>query len=139
MKKIGSVILFVIGALFLLYGFIVAHMDGFIRSLVPATAMFWAIVLCLFNTLIPQIKKKTWMQIVTVVVFVLLIWNSVTVLSGLSRIPTYMIGASQAKVEYVLLYCPDIFSLLGALMLVIGGRLMGAVKYKDIEEACIDE
>ena len=73
MKKIGSVILLVLGALFLLYGFIVAHMDGLIRSLVPAAAMFWAIVLCLFNMLIPQIKKKTWMQIVTVVVFILLI------------------------------------------------------------------
>lgn len=139
MKKIGSIILLVFGIVFLLYGFIVAHMDGFIRSIVPAISMFWAIVLCLFNMLIPQIKKKTWMNIVTAVVFVLLIWNSVTVLSGLTRIPTYMIGASQAKVEYVLLYCPDVFSLLGAFMLVIGGRLMGAVKYKDLEEACIDE
>lgn len=139
MKKVGSIILLVLGALFLLYGFIVAHSDGFIRSLVPAMSVIWAIVLCMFNMLIPQIQKKTWMQIVTVVVFVLLIGNSVAELSSLTRIPKYMITDVWLGYEIILRHCPHVFLLIGLVMLVIGGRLMGEVKYKDSEEACIDE
>lgn len=134
MKKVGSIILLVLGIVFLLYGFIIAHSGGFIRSLVPAISIFWAIVLCLFNMLIPQIKKKTWMQIVTIIVFVLLIWNSVTELSSLTNIPKYMITDVWPGYEIIMFHCPHVFVLFGLVLLVIGGRILGKKRYKVWEE-----
>lgn len=134
MKKVGSIILLVLGALLLLYGFLIAYGDGFARSLVPALSMMWAIFLCMFNMLIPQIKKKTWMKIVTVVIFVLLIVNSVAELSGLTRIPTYMITDTWPGYEIIMLHCPHVFVLFGLVLLVIGGRILGKIRYKVWEE-----
>lgn len=132
MKKIGSFILLGIGGIFLIYGLLAAlnkHIIYYIRLDLPAIC---AIVMCIFNIIAPGLKKKKWINIVTLVAFALLIAGAVSELSHLTKIPNYMIGVEYVFLRIILLDCPTVFVCIGATLLVFGGRVLGSTRKRAI-------
>ena len=126
MKKIGSVLLLVLGVLLTTYG--LAFSKGGIFLILSLACIIWVILSC-----VKYIKNKKLVQIGTIVMFVLLTAISVLELSHITKIPTYMIGVEQAKVEYVLLHCPHVFMLLGAVLILIGAHVIRSMRNGVVE------
>ena len=133
MKKYGSITILVIGFILLMYGFIIALGLGVAKSFVPTLTAMWVITIYIFNVFTPQIKKKTWMKIVTAVILLLLIVNSVSDLSSLTRLPNDIQTDVRLVYNTILFRCPHIYVLLGMVFLVIGG-LSGKIRDKALEE-----